>query len=98
MMSISHQLLETLENLGSEKLKKFKWHLKDDGHGSTIALENADVSDTVDLMVARCGPEKAVNITLDILRKMDENHLAEQLESKHKGNYRSKQNLTLIAL
>ncbi|KAI2646870.1 NLR family CARD domain-containing protein 3 [Labeo rohita] len=34
-------------------------------------------------MLDRFGPENAVKITLDILKKMNQNHLAEQLENKH---------------
>ncbi|XP_051747392.1 NACHT, LRR and PYD domains-containing protein 12-like isoform X2 [Ctenopharyngodon idella] len=80
MTSVQDQLLETLEDLDSEKLKKFQWNLKNDGLASTVDLEKADAIDTVNQIVSRCGPEGAVQITLDILRKMKENHLAEQLE------------------
>uniref|UniRef100_A0A9J7YFC7 Uncharacterized protein n=1 Tax=Cyprinus carpio carpio TaxID=630221 RepID=A0A9J7YFC7_CYPCA len=83
-MSVLPQLLETLEDLESKKLKKFKWHLKHDSLASTADVEKADVFDTVDHMVARCGPEGAMEITLNILRKMNENHLAECLENKLK--------------
>ncbi|XDV26225.1 hypothetical protein PO909_029987 [Leuciscus waleckii] len=82
MTSAPDQLQETLEDLSCEKLKKFRWHLQNDGLASTAALEKPNVTDTVDQMVARCGPEGAVKITLDILRKMNENHLAEQLANK----------------
>ncbi|RXN28118.1 LRR and PYD domains-containing 6-like protein [Labeo rohita] len=40
--------------------------------------------DTVDKMVDCFGPEEAVKITVKILRKMNQNHLAEQLENKYK--------------
>ncbi|KAL0148874.1 hypothetical protein M9458_055883, partial [Cirrhinus mrigala] len=83
-MSVSPQLLEILEDLDSKKLKKFKWHLRQDGLASTADMEKADVFDTVDHMVARCGQEGAMEITLNVLRKMKENHLAEQLENKLK--------------
>ncbi|XP_026095587.1 NACHT, LRR and PYD domains-containing protein 3-like [Carassius auratus] len=85
-MSVLPQLLETLEDLESKKLKKFKWHLKHDGLASTADVEKANVFDTVDHMVARCGPEGAMEITLNVLRKMNENHLAEHLENKLKGS------------
>uniref|UniRef100_A0A8C1IMZ5 Pyrin domain-containing protein n=1 Tax=Cyprinus carpio TaxID=7962 RepID=A0A8C1IMZ5_CYPCA len=92
----SPQLLETLEDLESKKLKKFKWHLKHDSLASTADVEKADVFDTVDHMVARCGPEGAMEITLNILRKMNENHLAECLENKLKGNHTCKPNILQI--
>ncbi len=76
----SEQLLDTLDALDKETLKRFKWHLKQDAHASAADLENADTIDTVDLMMACCGLESAVKITLSILRKMKLNHLAEDLE------------------
>lgn len=82
----SEHLLDTLDALDSEKLKRFKWHLKQDAHVSAADLESADAIDTVDLMMACCGPERAVKITLSILRKMRQNHLAEELENETKGN------------
>ncbi|XP_073694426.1 NACHT, LRR and PYD domains-containing protein 12-like [Garra rufa] len=78
------QLLDTLDALDREQLKRFKWHLKQDAHASAVDLENSDTVDTVDLMKACCGPEGAVKITLNILRKMKLNHLAEDLENKLK--------------
>ncbi|XP_042592082.1 interferon-induced very large GTPase 1-like [Cyprinus carpio] len=86
MTSVQQLLLDTLADLVRDKMKTFKWHLKEDHFASAADLEKAeDATDAVDLMVARCGPEGAVNITLAILRKMNENHLAEQLEDEHKG-------------
>ncbi|CAM4571302.1 unnamed protein product [Leuciscus chuanchicus] len=87
MTSVSQQLLDTLDALDRVKLKRFKWHLKHDGLASTADVEKADVIDTVDQMVACCGPKGAVKITLDILRKMKCTHLAEQLEDKIKEQF-----------
>ncbi|KAF4116604.1 interferon-induced very large GTPase 1-like [Onychostoma macrolepis] len=85
MMSRPCLLLETLEDLSSDKLKTFKWYLKHDGHASPADVEQADaITDTVDLVLARCGRD-AVKNTLDILRKMKENNLAQELEDKLKG-------------
>ncbi|ROL51984.1 Apoptosis-associated speck-like protein containing a CARD [Anabarilius grahami] len=82
MASVEEQLLKALEELTTDKLKKFKWYLKNNGSVSTSDLEKADAAtDTVDVMVGRFGPNGAVKITLDILRKMNENHLAKQLEN-----------------
>lgn len=85
MTSVPHLLLETLKNLKSEKLKEFKWYLQKEGIASAADLEKADAIDTVDLMEAFCRPEGAVEVTLEILRKMKENNLAEQLKNKQKG-------------
>ncbi|KAL1276400.1 hypothetical protein QQF64_036023, partial [Cirrhinus molitorella] len=46
-------------------------------------LGKADATDTVDQMLDRLGPESAVKIMLHILKKMNQNHLAEQLQKKH---------------
>ncbi|KAK2917141.1 hypothetical protein Q8A67_001515 [Cirrhinus molitorella] len=87
MTSLQELLLETLDDLTSEKLKIFKWHLKTDGFAKVVDVEKANATtDAVDLMVARCGQEKAVNITLEILRKMKENNLAEQLQMQIQAN------------
>ncbi|XP_050960528.1 uncharacterized protein LOC127161824 [Labeo rohita] len=84
MASVSEQLLAALDDLETDKLKRFKWHLKNDKGFSAAALEKADAPDTVDLMMKRFRPEEAVKITVNILRKMNHNHLAEELENKHK--------------
>ncbi|XP_067298471.1 NACHT, LRR and PYD domains-containing protein 12-like [Pseudorasbora parva] len=86
MASVQEQLLDTLGALDREKLKRFIWHLKHHGYASNADLENTDVLNLVDNMVVRCGPNEAMKITMDILTKMNQKHLAEQLENKHKGN------------
>ncbi|KAL0199291.1 hypothetical protein M9458_007831 [Cirrhinus mrigala] len=87
MTSLPHPILETLEDLSSDKLKKFKWHLKNTGLASVADLEKADATtDTVDLVVARGGRDGARKTTLDILRKMKENHLANQLQMQLQAN------------
>lgn len=84
MSSVLELLLKTLDDLSTQKLQRFKWYLKNYESISTADVEKAKATDIVDIMVARFTPEGAVKITLDILRKMNENHLAEQLENKHK--------------
>ncbi|XP_052409864.1 tripartite motif-containing protein 16-like protein [Carassius gibelio] len=84
MASVSEQLLAALDDLDADELKRFKWHFKNYKGFSVAHLEKADAHDTVDLMMKRFGPEEAVKITVDILRKMNQNHVAEELEDKHK--------------
>ncbi len=87
MVSVLEQLLATLDDLDTDKLKRFQWRLKNYYGFSAADLEKAGALDTVDLMIKRFGPEEAVKITVDILKKMNHNHLAEELENKHKkGN------------
>ncbi|KAF4118046.1 hypothetical protein G5714_000097 [Onychostoma macrolepis] len=80
MLTIHACLLKTLDNLGKEKLDRFKWYLKKNHDSISVAdIENANAFKTVDIMEAQFT-ERAVEVTLDILRIMNENHLAEQLE------------------
>lgn len=81
MSTIHACLLKTLDNLSREKLDRFKWLLKKNHDSISVAdIENANAFNTVDIMEAKFTPEGAVGVTLDILRMMNENHLAEQLE------------------
>uniref|UniRef100_A0A8C2PZC4 Pyrin domain-containing protein n=1 Tax=Cyprinus carpio TaxID=7962 RepID=A0A8C2PZC4_CYPCA len=73
-----------------EHFKKFKSFLREDGPIPASVLEKANTSDTVDQMLDRFGPERAVKITLDILKKINQNNLAEQLENKHKEGNKEK--------
>ncbi len=87
-MSVKDLLKNSLEGLKEAEVKMFKWHLQN-GHECIKAyeMEKADILDTVDKLVVCFGREEAVKIMVEILRKMNQNHLAEQLEIKHKqGN------------
>ncbi|KAI2644008.1 NLR family CARD domain-containing protein 3 [Labeo rohita] len=82
MASVKRKLYDTLDDLEKEKLKRFKSYLREDGPIPVSELEEAGTTDTVKQMLDRFGPERAVKITLDILKKMNQNHLSEQLENK----------------
>ncbi|XP_073716156.1 NACHT, LRR and PYD domains-containing protein 12 [Misgurnus anguillicaudatus] len=84
MASVSEHLVNSLNELEKTELKEFQWHLKNENGISAAELENADVLDIVDKMMERYGPGGAVKITLNILRKMNQNQLAERLENKYK--------------
>ncbi|XP_067222736.1 NACHT, LRR and PYD domains-containing protein 3-like [Chanodichthys erythropterus] len=85
MASVKDLLEKSLNELVQAELKEFQWHLVNDHECiSKSEMENADRLDTLDKMVARFGAEEAVKITVKILRKMNQNNLAEQLENKHK--------------
>uniref|UniRef100_A0A4W4GKP0 B30.2/SPRY domain-containing protein n=1 Tax=Electrophorus electricus TaxID=8005 RepID=A0A4W4GKP0_ELEEL len=90
MDNIATLLLDILEELKIEDLKKFQWHLtnsvEDDKRIPKSHLENTDRLDTVDKMVQKYDPDGAVEITLDILKKMNHNQLAESLRIKHSEN------------
>ncbi|XP_062313800.1 NACHT, LRR and PYD domains-containing protein 12-like isoform X2 [Osmerus eperlanus] len=77
-------LLKTLEQLGEKELKTFKCYLQDkvlDGFDPIpkSRLEGPARTDTVDRMEETYTLEGALKITVEILRKMDQNDLAERL-------------------
>ncbi|KAL6481023.1 hypothetical protein MHYP_G00091030 [Metynnis hypsauchen] len=89
-------LLFALQSFGHEDLKTFQWHLINGVEGFTTIqrahLEKADRPDTVDQMVQRYGHNGAVEITLAILKKMNQNQLADELTTKLKdGGERSEE-------
>ncbi|XP_073694094.1 protein NLRC3-like [Garra rufa] len=85
MASVKDLLLNTLMDLENADLKWFQWHLQKD-HKRILKseMESADRLKTVDKMVGCFGAEEAVKIMVDILRKINQNDLAEQLENEHK--------------
>ncbi|CAM4574098.1 unnamed protein product [Leuciscus chuanchicus] len=84
-VKVEDLLEKLLSDLDEAEWKKFKWHLQNDHECITKSdMKNADILDTVDKMVACFGPEEAVKNMVKILRKMNQNLLAEQLENKHK--------------
>ncbi|XP_048025268.1 NACHT, LRR and PYD domains-containing protein 12-like [Megalobrama amblycephala] len=84
MAPVRELIKNSLKNLGTAHLKEFQWYLKNHECLSTSEMENADVLDTVDRMVERFGSEEAMKIMVDILKKMNQYNLAEELENKHK--------------
>ncbi|XP_026093089.1 NACHT, LRR and PYD domains-containing protein 3 isoform X2 [Carassius auratus] len=85
MASFKDLLMESLKELVEDELEEFQWHLEKDHEGiSKSEIKNANRLKTVDKIVACFGPEEAVKIMVDTLRKMNHNELAEQLENKHK--------------
>ncbi|KAK6300940.1 hypothetical protein J4Q44_G00290380 [Coregonus suidteri] len=90
MLDVPALLLTTLEELTEEQLKTFQSNLTSvQLPGFPLIpesqLENTDRQDTVDQMVKRYSPERAVKITLNTMRKMDLGDLAEKLERDHRG-------------
>lgn len=83
MVSVPEQLLQILDELDSYNLKKFKWHLKQYGQIPSSLLENADNAGVVDMMVERFGPNESLKLTVQLLKMMEQNLLAEQLEIKN---------------
>ncbi|XP_036420553.1 NACHT, LRR and PYD domains-containing protein 12-like [Colossoma macropomum] len=86
MSLVSEHLLATLQDLGEKDLKSFKWNLnKGVGCVQRILwsqLEKADSLDIVTAMVQTYGQDGAVETTLTILKKINQNELAKELRSK----------------
>ncbi|XP_068444761.1 NACHT, LRR and PYD domains-containing protein 3-like [Clinocottus analis] len=73
-------LLNALEELGQVDFQRFKWYLEDERHkdSSTIPkskLENAEMWDTVDLMIQIYTLPGAVEVTYQLLKKINRNDL-----------------------
>ncbi|XP_023831426.1 uncharacterized protein [Salvelinus sp. IW2-2015] len=88
MLGVPALLLTTLEELTEEQLKTFQSHLTssqlpDCPPIPESQLENTDRQVTVDQMVKRYDPERAVKITLMTLKWMNRVDLAEKLERDH---------------
>ncbi|XP_067114037.1 apoptosis-associated speck-like protein containing a CARD [Osmerus mordax] len=83
----SVKLLNILDELTSDNLKTFKWHLKNgiDGFPAipVSQLETADRTDVVDKMEQHYKPEGSVQITLLILERMKQINLAEELRKAY---------------
>uniref|UniRef100_A0A672ZJF2 Pyrin domain-containing protein n=2 Tax=Sphaeramia orbicularis TaxID=375764 RepID=A0A672ZJF2_9TELE len=82
MSEVKDQLFKILTSLlsdGFEEFKKFLSH-RDDPI-PRCHLEAADRMTTVELMVQKYLPDGAKDITVEILEKMNMNHLAQNLRN-----------------
>nr|XP_029509470.1 uncharacterized protein LOC115124227 [Oncorhynchus nerka] len=100
MLAVLDLLLTSLQELTEEQLKTFQSHLTigrmlDVPPIPESQLENTDRQDTVDQMVERYGPEGAVEITVDILREMNQHDLTKKLQRDHRG---TKPNVSYLLL
>uniref|UniRef100_A0A674C013 Uncharacterized LOC115178540 n=1 Tax=Salmo trutta TaxID=8032 RepID=A0A674C013_SALTR len=87
MLDVPTLLLTSLEELTEDQLKTFQSKLTS---GRMLGfppipkrqLRNTDIQITVDQMVERYGPERAVEITLMILRWINQHDLPKKLQSR----------------
>ena len=89
-MQVPLLILDTLDELGANEFKMFRWNLSQPvldgcqpirkGH-----VESADRQDIVSKMIESYGEEMAVNVTVEILRRMNHNNAAEKLKRAHAG-------------
>lgn len=84
-------LLHSLEDLGDEEFKDFKWHLKQPGileeHQpiKEFKLEKAERRDTVDLMVNAYKLHGALKVTKKVLKKINRNDVVQRLTDTSSG-------------
>nr|ACO13347.1 NACHT, LRR and PYD domains-containing protein 6 [Esox lucius] len=81
----SDELLAILDELGAAEVKRFQWYLNKgvlEGFPSIPKgrLEDKDRTDIVDTMVQAYNMDGAVTITVEILKKMNQNSLAGKLQ------------------
>ncbi len=86
MAAAETAILEALQELLEAEFKEFKWQLSKGGtQDNSIPrgkLENADRHDVVDLMVQQYRGSDAGKIAIRVLRKINQNDLADQLKGK----------------
>uniref|UniRef100_A0A3B5Q9L2 Pyrin domain-containing protein n=1 Tax=Xiphophorus maculatus TaxID=8083 RepID=A0A3B5Q9L2_XIPMA len=88
-MALKQMLFETLQELGDEEFRRFKWFLQqtDDLDGLPLIpkshLENADRQETVDQMVQKYNCW-AVEVLKKNLQKIYRNDLQDKLSNIHR--------------
>ncbi|XP_031734214.1 NACHT, LRR and PYD domains-containing protein 3-like isoform X1 [Anarrhichthys ocellatus] len=85
-MEVPRLILDSLDQLGADDFKRFWWNLTQpvlDGCRPIpkSCLENKDRPDTVSRMIDSYGEESAVNVTVEILKRMNLNNEAEKLQN-----------------
>ncbi|XP_071399641.1 NACHT, LRR and PYD domains-containing protein 3-like [Centroberyx affinis] len=94
MATHTELILGTLEDLGDEELKSFKWFLQQadilEGFPAIpkSRLEKADRQDTVDQMVQTYSAPGALDITVEVLKKINRNDLVQRFSKTSSGTNR----------
>ncbi|XP_016404465.1 apoptosis-associated speck-like protein containing a CARD isoform X1 [Sinocyclocheilus rhinocerous] len=84
-MAVHQILLDCLDELVSEELDIFKWHLTQGIHDFKIPksqLEKKSRCDIVECMIQRYSPDGAGKLTLLVLEKMNQMNNAKELREK----------------
>ena len=92
LSSIPQLMRSALDDLSKAELKRFKTILKERSAIPWGKLEEADTDEIVEQMVQKHCVEDSPKVMLTILREMDKNQLATDIERKlGKGIYLTKQ-------
>ncbi|KAF6720170.1 Pyrin [Oryzias melastigma] len=89
-MAVQRRILKALEDLDTDNFKKFQWQLQL-GVSSyepipKSHLEHASRIQTVTKIVEKYGEDKAEEITIQTLKEIDNNDLAEKLKKACSGD------------
>lgn len=89
-MLVPELLLGKLQDLTNDNYKHFKWYLAMEIVDSCKPipkrkLEGQDRMDTVSCMIDSYGEARAVKVSVAILRKINVNNIADDLEGKFEG-------------
>ncbi|XP_023262777.1 pyrin-like [Seriola lalandi dorsalis] len=89
-MGVQLLLMETLEELDNCEFEKFKWFLSTELMNGCKPipksyLEGKPRTETVSKMAQMYDDDSAVNLTLEILRRMNMNNTAQKLKNTHTG-------------
>ncbi|CAJ1053892.1 uncharacterized protein LOC117815586 [Xyrichtys novacula] len=89
-MQAATLILDTLDELGTDEFKRFRWNLSQPVLSGCQPLrkgylENADRQDTVSKMIDSYSESMAVNLTVEILQRMNLNNTAEKLRRAYSG-------------
>uniref|UniRef100_A0A096LVI4 FIIND domain-containing protein n=1 Tax=Poecilia formosa TaxID=48698 RepID=A0A096LVI4_POEFO len=86
--SIKDEILKTLKHLTKDNFEEFMWHLKHESFGNISPIQEADLENAnakrwkvVGLILQHFRGEGALEVTIMVLKKMDQNNLAESLEN-----------------
>ena len=82
MSRISDVLIKKLDRLDADSFKRFKKYLERDGKIPTQKLEKANVDDIVAMMVQAYCESDCGRVVSDILRKMNKNQLALEVDKE----------------
>lgn len=89
-MLVADLLLKTLQGLLSDSFETFKWYLSMEVLAGCKPIPECDLEKatrivTVREMIANYGEEKAVKVTEEILRKVNNNNAADELMKEYAG-------------
>ncbi|CAK6972981.1 caspase b-like isoform X1 [Scomber scombrus] len=89
-MQVPLLILDTLDELSGNEFKRFQWNLTQEVLSECKPfrkgqLENQEREDIVNKMINSYGEEPAVNVTAEILKRINYNNAADKLKKAYAG-------------